>query len=146
MRILGVDFGDRNVGLALSDVLGFTAQPFNTYRLTDRDDADRRFFRDLVAKQAISEIVVGFPLRMDGTPGTRAEKTRAFARWLEKTVGLAVVFWDERLTTHQARQIVHEQKVRIKAKKSVINQISAAIILQSYLDRKRSDAHNHQDR
>jgi len=146
MRILGVDFGDRNIGLALSDVLGLTAQPLSTYRLTDRDDADRRFFRELVAKQAIEEIVVGFPLRMDGTSGTRAEKTQTFARWLEKTVGLAVVFWDERLTTHQALRIVHEQKVRVKAKKSVINQISAAIILQSYLDSKRSDAHIHQDR
>lgn len=146
MRILGVDFGDRNIGLALSDVLGLTAQPLSTYRLTNRDDADRRFFRDLVAKQAIEEIVVGFPLRMDGTSGTRAEKTRIFARWLEKTVGLAVVFWDERLTTHQALRVVHEQKVRVKAKKSVINQISAVIILQSYLDSKRSDAHIHQDR
>ncbi len=146
MRILGVDFGDRNIGLALSDVLGLTAQPLSTYRLTNRDDADRRFFRDLVAKQAIKEIVVGFPLRMDGTSGTRAEKTRIFARWLEKTVGLAVVFWDERLTTHQALRVVHEQKVRVKAKKSVINQISAVIILQSYLDSKRSDAHIHQDR
>jgi putative Holliday junction resolvase len=146
MRILGVDFGDRNIGLALSDVLGLTAQPLSMYRLTNRDDADRRFFRDLVAKQAIEEIVVGFPLRMDGTSGTRAEKTRIFARWLEKTVGLAVVFWDERLTTHQALRVVHEQKVRVKAKKSVINQISAVIILQSYLDSKRSDAHIHQDR
>ena len=141
MRILGVDFGDRNIGLALSDSLLLIAQPLSTYLFEDREDADKKFFSELVAKHDIGEIVCGIPLRMDGSSGTRAEKTRAFARWLEKAVGIPVRLWDERLTTHQASSIMHEQKVKISAKKSVVNQISAAIILQTYLDSKRADAH-----
>jgi putative Holliday junction resolvase len=146
MRVLGIDYGDRNIGLALSDVLRLTAQPLDTYRLTGRDDEDRTYFKDLVLKHAISEIVVGLPLRMDGTAGSRVEKTRGFAKWIEAAVRVPVIFWDERLTTHQALMVVHEQKVGLKAKKSVINQISAAIILQGYLDSKRSDAYIPQDR
>jgi putative Holliday junction resolvase len=146
MRVLGIDYGDRNIGLALSDVLRFTAQPLDTYRLTGRDDEDRTYFKDLVLKHSISEIVVGLPLRMDGTAGSRVEKTRDFAKWIGKAAHVPVVFWDERLTTHQALNVMHEQKVALKAKKSVINQISAAIILQSYLDSRRSDANVPQDR
>jgi putative Holliday junction resolvase len=146
MRVLGIDYGDRNIGLALSDVLRFTAQPLDTYRLTGRDDEDRTYFKDLVLKHSISEIVVGLPLRMDGTAGSRVEKTRGFAKWIEKTAHVPIIFWDERLTTHQALNVMHEQKVGLKAKKSVINQISAAIILQAYLDSRRSDANVPQDR
>jgi putative Holliday junction resolvase len=146
MRVLGIDYGDRNIGLALSDVLRFTAQPLDTYRLTGRDDEDRTYFKDLILKHAISEIVVGLPLRMDGTAGSRVEKTRGFAKWIGKAASIPVVFWDERLTTHQALNVMHEQKVGLKAKKSVINQISAAIILQAYLDSRRSDANVPQDR
>jgi len=146
MRVLGVDFGDRNVGLALSDALRITAQPLDTYQLKNRDADDRKYFQDLVLKQQVVEIIIGLPLRMDGTTGTRVEKTRAFAKWLEGVVHIPVIFWDERLTTHQALSVMHEQKVRRKAKKSVINQISAAIILQSYLDSKRADANIPQDR
>ena len=146
MRVLGVDFGDRNVGLALSDALRITAQPLDTYQIKNRDADDRKYFQDLVLKQQVVEIIIGLPLRMNGTTGTRVEKTRAFAKWLEGVVHIPVIFWDERLTTHQALSVMHEQKVRRKAKKSVINQISAAIILQSYLDSKRADANITQDR
>jgi putative Holliday junction resolvase len=146
MRILGIDFGDRNIGLALSDPLKLTAQPLSTYQPKSKKTEDRDFFLDLVRTRQIDEIVVGFPLRMDGTPGSRVEKTRAFAKWLEAAVRVPIIFWDERLTTHQAINAAHEQKVRLKTKKSVINQISAAIILQSYLDSRRSDARIHQDR
>jgi putative Holliday junction resolvase len=74
---------------------------------------------------------------MDGTSGTRADKTRAFGRWLEKAVGRSVVYWDERLTTRQAQGIMKDQKVRVKDKKSVENQISASIILAGYLESRR---------
>jgi len=146
MRVLGIDFGDRNVGLALSDALRLTAQPLDTYQLKNRDADDRKYFQDLVLKQQVVEIIIGLPLRMDGTAGTRVEKTRAFAKWLEGVVHIPVIFWDERLTTQQALSVMHEQKVRLKAKKSVLNQISAAIILQGYLDSKRADANITQDR
>jgi len=141
MRVLGIDFGDRNIGLAMSDSLGLTAQPLGCHTIKDRQDSDKKFFADLVRKHGVGKIVCGIPLRMDGSSGSRAEKTRAFAHWLEQAVGIPVIFWDERLTTHQAQNVMHEQKVGLKAKKSVLNQISAAIILQTYLDSRRADAH-----
>ena len=146
MRVLGIDFGDRTIGLALSDALRLTAQPFGTYRLEGREEDDRKFFRDLVARHDVGEIVVGLPLRMDGTPGTRAEKTRQFATWLERTVGLPVLFWDERLTTREAQSVLKEQNVRGAKKKAAEDQVSAVIILSAYLERKRSESDAAPDR
>ncbi len=146
MRILGIDYGDRNVGLAVSDSLGVTAQPLMTYRLTGRDDEDRKFFETLIRKHEIGRIILGFPLRMDGSSGTRVDKTKAFAAWLTAFAGVPVEYWDERLTTHQALGLIHEQKVKQKAKKAVLNQISAAIILQGYLDSRHGHAHGPEDR
>lgn len=145
MRILGIDFGDVHVGLALSDSLELTAQPLGKYRL--RGEAENRaYFGDLVRRHGVAEIVIGLPLRLDGSSGRRAEKTRSFAAWLEKTSGLPVVLWDERLTTRQAIGIMREQKVRAKDKRTVEHQISAALILQAYLDSRRLHRHVPQDR
>jgi len=144
MRILGIDFGDVHIGLALSDPLELTAQPLGQYRL--RGDAENdAFFRDLVRRHEVGEIVVGFPLRMDGSSGTRADKTREFAARLEKASGIRTVLWDERLTTRQAAGIMHEQKIKIKVKHQVEHQISAALILQAYLDSRRFNSHAPQD-
>jgi putative Holliday junction resolvase len=136
MRILGLDFGDRNIGLALSDPLQLTAQPLGQHRLGD-EAKDKKYFVTLVREQDVGEIVIGFPLRMDGSSGTRAQKTKEFAVWLEKAVARPVIFWDERLTTQQALGIMQEQKINWKEKKNVEHQISAALILQSYLDHRR---------
>lgn len=141
MRILGVDFGDRHVGLALSDPLLITAQPLETYRMTGREDVDRRWFQDLVARYDVGEIVVGEPLRMDGSSGTRAAKTRAFAAWLERAVGRPVRFLDERLTTRQAGQIIREERLRGPEKKRREDQVSAVIILSTYLEKRRGSEH-----
>ncbi|MEN6312124.1 MAG: Holliday junction resolvase RuvX [Acidobacteriota bacterium] len=146
MRILGIDYGDRHVGLALSDPLLLTAQPFGTYRLTGRDKEDRKFFQDLVAGHDVQEIVIGDPLRMDGSSGTRAEKTRQFSAWLKKAVGKPIVFFDERLTTREALQILGEAGVRGRDKKAHEDQIAAVIILQTYLESKRGDSNAPQDR
>lgn len=136
MRLLGVDYGDRHIGLALSDPLHITAQPLMTYVLSG-EERDRKFFQDLVGAHDIGEIVIGIPVRMDGSSGSRADKTRAFGRWLEKAAGRPVAFWDERLTTRQAQGVMRDQKVRVKDKKSVENQISASIILAGYLESRR---------
>jgi len=146
MRILGIDYGDRHVGLALSDPLLLTAQPFGTYKLTGRDKEDRKFFQDLVADKDVQEIVIGDPLRMDGSSGTRAEKTRQFSAWLKKAVGKPIVFFDERLTTREALHILSEAGVRGRDKKAHEDQIAAVIILQTYLESKRGDSHAPQDR
>jgi len=136
MRILAVDFGDRNIGLALSDPLQLTAQPLGQFRLAGEAE-NRAYFSQVVQRHEVGEIVVGFPLRMDGSSGTRAQKTRQFAAWLEAAVGLTVTLWDERLTTQQAIGIMQEQKIRDKQKKHLEHQISATLILQSYLDHRR---------
>ena len=139
-RILGLDYGDRNIGLALSDPLQLTAQPLGQYVLAGADE-DKKYFEGLIRQNEVIQIVIGLPLRMDGSPGTRAEKTRQFARWLEKTFCLPVILWDERLTSHQATGIMHEQKIRWRKRKSVEHQISASLILQSYLDHRRRHGH-----
>lgn len=141
MRILGIDYGDRHIGLAVSDPLHLTAQPLMTYQMSG-EEKDRHFFRDLVHSQEVGLIVIGIPVRMDGSPGSRAKKTRDFGQWLENAVGLTVVFWDERLTTRQAQGVMKGQKVRLKDKQSVENRISASIILAGYLESRREDGHD----
>jgi putative Holliday junction resolvase len=138
MRILGVDYGDRHIGLALSDPLLITAQPLGSYELTGQESVDRRYFRDLVARHDVGEIVLGNPLRMDGSSGTRAEKTRVFATWLEKAVGKPVTLLDERLTTRQALRTLDDEKLRGRKKKDWEDRIAAVIILSTYLEQKRS--------
>jgi len=143
MRILGIDFGDRNIGLAVSDALLLTAQAIGRYRIQNKEE-DKKYFLELVSKYEISEIVIGLPLRMDGSPGTRVEKTKKFARWLEGTLNLPIVFWDERLTTQQALKILSQQKIHFRKKKSLKDQISASLILSSYLESKRTKHHDAQ--
>jgi putative holliday junction resolvase len=142
MRILGIDHGDRHVGLALSDPLLITAQPLGTYELTGHEKTDRVYFQGLVSRHEVGEIVIGDPLRMDGTSGTRVEKTRLFAAWLKKAVGKPIFFMDERLTTKQAGHILRKENLRGRKKKSREDQVSAVIILSTYLEQKRgrSDA------
>jgi putative Holliday junction resolvase len=136
VRTLGIDFGDRNIGLALSDPLELTAQPLGQFVLRSEPE-NKAYFCDLVSRHGVSRVIIGFPLRMDGSSGTRAQKTQEFAAWLEKITGLQVILWDERLTTQQAIGIMHEQKMKTRAKKKFEHQISAALILQCYLDRCR---------
>lgn len=137
MRILGLDFGDKSIGLAVSDKLQLTAQGLGRYQ-TKNKKVDRKFFKDLVAKYEIQEIIIGLPLRMNGSQGSRVDKTKDFARWLENILNLPIIFWDERLTTKQAYKILRQQKMKHKKRKSLKDQVSATIILASYLEFKRS--------
>ena len=141
---MGIDYGDRKIGLAISDRLGITAQPLASYRRKSEKD-DREYFKTLVAEYEISEIVVGLPLRMDGSSGTRAEKTREFACWLEQILGMPILFWDERLTTKQAIKILSQQNIAPRAKKDIEDQISAVIILSTYLENKRAKSNADQN-
>jgi len=134
MRVLGIDYGDSNLGLALSDILLLTAQPLGTYRLKASEKDNRIYFQDLVARYEIGKIVIGNPLRMDGSAGTRTQKTRLFADWLERAVRKPIVFWDERLTTQQALHVLAGQKFRGKKKKDCEDQMAAVIILSTYLE------------
>jgi putative Holliday junction resolvase len=146
MRVLGIDYGDRHIGLALTDALKLTAQPFGTYELKASESENRKYFQDLVARNEVDEIVIGFPLRMNGSQGTRTQKTKEFADWLEKAVHKPIIFWDERLTTQQAVHYLEDRGVRGKKKKQYEDQISAVIILSAYLERKRGDSNAPQSR
>jgi len=140
LRILGIDFGDSKIGLAVSDLLGITAQPLTSYRRSNKKE-DAKFFKQVASEYGIEEVIVGLPLRMDGSAGTRAEKTREFASWLEQILNLPVRLWDERLTTKQANTILREQKLGPRARKSIEDQVSAVIILSTYLESRRTGSH-----
>jgi putative Holliday junction resolvase len=120
----------------VSDLLGITAQGLGCYRQKGNEE-DLAYFQSLVEEYGIIRIVVGLPLRMDGTPGSRAEKTRQFADRLGTALGIPVIFWDERLTTKEALRILREQKASQKRKKNLKDQISATLILASYLESER---------
>lgn len=137
MRILAIDYGDKNLGLAVSDRLKITAQGLGKYTLRSRQE-DLDYFRDLLLRYEIEKIVLGLPLRMDGSSGSRAEKTRSFAKWLEQSLQIPVVTWDERLTTKEAFRLLREGGARPRQKKDLKDQISATLILESYLENERS--------
>ncbi|MGB9892925.1 MAG: Holliday junction resolvase RuvX [Candidatus Saccharicenans sp.] len=137
-RILAIDYGDRHLGLALSDSLGITAQPYGTYTLKESELENRAFFKKLIEEKKIEEIVLGFPLRMDGSEGRRAALTKEFANWLEKVTGKKVVLWDERLTTKEALKKLEGFKGGFKEKKQKEDQMAAMIILEAYLEKKRN--------
>ncbi len=140
MRVLGIDYGDSHIGLAVSDKLLLTAQTLGSYRSKSKEE-DKKYFKELVSKYEIGEIVLGLPLRMDGSPGTRVEKTKEFAGWLKKILKIPIIFWDERLTTKQALRILSQQKIKAKRKKILEDQIAASVILSSYLESKRGKNH-----
>lgn len=135
MRLMGVDYGDVRIGIALSDPLLITAQ---TFEVIDRRKTRRPTERiaQIVIEQSVDVIVVGLPVNMNGTMGERVTRTQEFAKELEELTGLQVKWMDERLTTVRAEQILIEGDVRRKKRKSVVDKVAAALILQAYLDAK----------
>lgn len=136
MRILGIDFGFRYIGLAISDELGIVARPLGKYERKG-EEVDREFFRDLIKKWEINEIVIGNPLHLDGRISEGSKKCKEFAEWIRENFCLEPVLWDERLTTVQAERVLKESGMTRKRRKEVVDKVSAVIILQSYLDSKR---------
>ena len=136
MRILGLDFGSKTVGVAVSDGLLLTAQGVETIERKDENKLRKTCARieELIAEYEITEIVLGLPKNMNNTEGERVEKTKAFGEKLERRTGLPVHYWDERLTTVAAEQILMESGVRRENRKAVIDKVAAGLILQGYLD------------
>ena len=136
MRILGLDFGSKTVGVAVSDGLLLTAQGVETIERKDENKLRKTCARieELIAEYEITEIVLGLPKKMNNTEGERVEKTKAFGEMLERRTGLPVHYWDERLTTVAAEQILMESGVRRENRKAVIDKVAAGLILQGYLD------------
>lgn len=136
MRILGLDFGSRTVGVAVSDSLLLTAQGVETIERKDENKLRKTCARieELVKEYEVSTIVMGLPKNMNNTEGERVEKTKEFGAMLERRTGIPVVYWDERLTTVAAEQVLMESGVRRENRKAVIDKIAACLILQGYLD------------
>ena len=136
MRILGLDFGSKTVGVAVSDGLLLTAQGVETIERKDENKLRKTCARieELIAEYEITEIVLGLQKNMNNTEGERVEKTKAFGEMLERRTGLPVHYWDERLTTVAAEQILMESGVRRENRKAVIDKVAAGLILQGYLD------------
>lgn len=136
MRIMGLDYGSKTVGVAVCDPLGLTAQAVET--ITRKEENKLRGtcqrIEALVREYEITSIILGYPKNMDGSVGERGEKTREFRELLKRRTGLPVILWDERLTTVEADQILRESGVPKSERKRVIDKVAAGIILQSYLD------------
>lgn len=137
MRIMGLDYGSRTVGVAVSDGLLITAQGVETVCRTKENKLRQTLARiqALCEEYDVGEIVLGLPKNMNNTIGDRAEKSLEFAEMLKKRTGLPVVMWDERLTTVAANRTLMEIGVRREHRKEYIDQIAAVFILQGYLDR-----------
>lgn len=136
MRILGIDYGDARIGLALSDESETLASPLGTYQFKSmRKDID--YIANLAKEKNVGLIVVGLPISMDGRMGERVDKTKAFGEVLARVSGIEVCYKDERLTTVSAERALIECSVRREKRKEVIDTVSAQIILQSYLDAKK---------
>jgi putative Holliday junction resolvase len=136
-RYLGLDVGTRRIGVAVSDELGLTAQPVMTLeRRANRRD-DLRSLARLCRKFGVAGIVAGNPLHLSGQAGSRAAKTRDFAAELGALTGLPIYLWDERLTTHEAHEILYKAGRARQTHRKVVDQVAAALILQSFLDEKQ---------
>lgn len=136
MRVMGLDYGDKTVGVAISDELLITAQPIETVE-RERTNKLRKTYQRieaLIAEYEVEKIVLGRPLNMNGTEGDRVELTEAFAEELSRRTGLEIIWVDERLTTVEANRILEETGVAHSARKEHIDKMAAAIILQTYLD------------
>jgi putative Holliday junction resolvase len=137
-RILAVDLGARRIGLALSDELELTGQPLRS--LPSRGEkADLEAIAQVAREEGVRGIVVGLPLRLDGSRGPEARRAERFIEGLRATLEIPVWPWDERLTTAQAERILIEGGERRKERRRSLHAAAAALILQGFLDRRRKD-------
>lgn len=136
MRIMGLDYGSKTVGVAVSDPLRITAQGIETITRKDENKLRKTCARieALIAEYEVGCIVLGFPKHMNNDIGERAEKAIEFGEMLKRRTGLEVVMWDERLTTVEAERTLIENHVRRENRKKFIDKIAAVFILQGYLD------------
>jgi len=141
MRVLGVDYGRRRVGLAVSDDGAILARPLETLQRSHSLDRDLRTIARQANDLGAAEIVVGLPLNMDGSKGEMALEAEAFARRLQQASGLKVSMWDERLTSAEAERVLIEGDVNRRDRKRLRDKLAATLILQGFLDgRARIDA------
>ena len=138
MRVMGLDYGSKTIGVAISDPLGLTAQGIEIIRREEENKLRKslRRIEQLIKEYQVEEIVLGFPKNMNNTIGERAEKSLQLKETLERRCKLPVIMWDERLTTVEANRTLMESKVRRENRSKYVDMIAAVFILQGYLDSK----------
>ncbi len=136
-RILGIDFGDVRIGIAISDEQAFLAGEAFTIRETNFEKAVTKLC-DLIAERGIAEVALGFPKNMDGTIGERGEKSKLLASLLTEKTGVPVRLWDGRRTSVDAHRILRESGKRTKNHKGTVDAVAATLILEGYLDFRRT--------
>ncbi len=134
MRIMGLDVGEKRIGIAVSDPMGWTAQGHSVL-IRGKLQNDMEHLAQLCTEYKIEKIVLGFPLNMNGTVGPKGEEIQGFGRVVQETLGLPVEYWDERLTTVAAQKVLLEANMSRRKRKDVIDKLAAVNILQGYLDR-----------
>jgi putative Holliday junction resolvase len=133
-RFLGLDVGNRRIGVAVSDELGLTAQPVLTLERRPNRRLDLKSLARLCRRFSVAAIVVGNPAHLSGEPGSQAAKTQGFAAELGELTGLPIHLWDERLTTREAHQLLYQAGRARQQHRKVVDQVAATLILQSFLD------------
>lgn len=138
MRVMGLDYGSKTIGVAIIDPLGLTAQGIEIIRREEENKLRKslRRIEELIKEYQVEEIVLGFPKNMNNTIGERAEKSLQLKETLERRCKLPVIMWDERLTTVEANRTLMESKVRRENRSKYVDMIAAVFILQGYLDSK----------
>ncbi|MGZ3577387.1 MAG: Holliday junction resolvase RuvX [Syntrophales bacterium] len=133
MRILGLDYGSKRIGVAVCDELGMTAQGLATITRKNRRQ-DLEEIAGFIRTYSVEKIVIGYPIRLDGTEGIQCEKVSKFASLLKSTFSLPVIKWDEALSTKEAEEILIQANVAKTKRKNIVDKLAASLILQGYLD------------
>jgi putative Holliday junction resolvase len=133
MKILGLDIGEKRIGIAISDELGYTAQGMRVMNRSGLAD-DLTVLRELIKETEATEVVVGLPKNMDGTLGESAQKVLSFAKKMEEFLSLPVILWDERWTTAEATRLLVDADISRSKRRKVVDKLAAVLILQGYLD------------
>ena len=136
-RIMGLDVGDKTIGVAVSDLMGLTAQGVKTVKRVGKKK-DIEALKEIIKERQVNKIVSGLPKNMNGTLGPQGEKVINFCELLEEETGIKIEYWDERLSTVAAERTLIQGNVRRENRKGVIDMVAAVIILQGYLDRQRN--------
>jgi putative Holliday junction resolvase len=133
MKVLGLDIGEKRIGIAVSDELGYTAQGL---RVLNRNslEADLKVLQEIINETEATEVVVGLPKNMDGSLGESAQKVLSFANKMEEAIAVPVILWDERWTTAEATRLLVEADLSRTKRRKVVDKVAAVLILQGYLD------------
>ncbi|HBQ25120.1 MAG TPA: Holliday junction resolvase RuvX, partial [Syntrophomonas sp.] len=138
-RIMGLDVGEKRIGIAISDPMGWTAQGHSVLQRSVLE-IDIKNINQLCQEYEVEIIVIGLPRNMDGSIGPKALEVQEFAQLLENSLGINIAYWDERLTTKSAERVLIEADLSRRRRKQVIDKMAAVYILQAYLDKQDSDS------